>query len=296
MISSMTGFGNASKKGLEVSLKTWNAKYVDISLRLPWGMEKKEPQVRDWLLQNLKRGKVSLSVRCFSTHSQEKIPQLNFPFLRDYLHQIKSFAVKEKLVLKDAHLLQAVLQLAHGSISQSHQESLPREKDLWKELEPLIKEALEKCLRSRAEEGKLIQGKLTDYVQAIQTGLTQIAKWRPERDKQVRAQTIKKLRSLLGEEEIEIPGRVEQEIHILMERMSIEEEHVRLQKHVNYFSTSLLNPDSLEKGKKLTFICQEIGRELNTLGAKCAEIRMQREVINMKTQLEDIKEQVLNLL
>lgn len=292
MIKSMTGFGQASvNKGelnLMVEVKSLNSKFFDISLRLPRLFSEKELEVRNMVADKLERGKISLSVDMQQTGKVEIRQQYNEALFVAYYAELKKLADKTM-----AHY-DALFELALNSpdvITGGGKEELSPA--LWDMLQKLLAEALSKCDQFRITEGKALEDKLKLYIKGIEEGLKRTEELDPQRIERVRSRIKGNLVEFLGTEGIDM-NRLEQELIFYIEKLDIHEERVRLSTHLTYFLKLLAEPVS--NGKKLGFLAQEIGREINTIGSKANDAEIQKNVVMMKEELEKIKEQLGNVL
>lgn len=292
MIKSMTGFGQASLNREEVNLvveiKSLNSKFFDIGLRLPRLFSEKELEVRNMVAEKLERGKITLNIDMQQAGKVEVRQQYNEALFVAYYAELKKLADKTM-----AHY-DALFELALNSpdvITGGGKEELSPA--LWESLQKLIAEALVKCDQFRITEGKALEEKLAQYIKGIETGLKKTEELDPQRIERVRARIKGNLVEFLGTEGIDM-NRLEQELIFYIEKLDIHEERVRLSTHLNYFLKLLTEPQS--NGKKLGFLAQEIGREINTIGSKANDAEIQKYVVMMKEELEKIKEQLGNVL
>lgn len=291
MIKSMTGYGKShgqlTGKGLSLEVKTLNGKYLDIHLKIPTVYKTREQEIRGLLGQKLKRGKVELII---SINSQDETSNyaLNKGLMKKYYHELTDFA-REQGTTVSGDLIPAILRLP--DIVQQDEQTLEEEE--WQAVSAAIREAIEDCDNFRKEEGRHLEDDLKLHLQNISAHLAEI----PELDASRKENIKQKMRNAL-EKAREIaepdPNRFEQELLYYLEKLDINEELVRLEKHLSYFSETLEEPES--SGKKLGFIAQEIGREINTIGSKANDAPIQKIVVQMKDELEKIKEQIMNVL
>jgi uncharacterized protein (TIGR00255 family) len=292
MIKSMTGYGKSDYKDewlwVSVEVKSTNAKHADISLRLPKAFSEQEIAWRNLAIVFLERGKIALSVtyeRKDATSPQTHINQVLF---RDYYHVLKSLA--EEVGASSQALFQLAIQ-APEVITKSDQ-NVGYEND-QQVLEKAIRAALQQCDQSRQTEGAVLAKKLSGYLQVIRKGLEKVEKLDPDRRQAIREKLKTGVKTLITAHATD-ETRMEQELIYYLERLDITEEKVRLAHHLSYFEETMENFQAA--GKKLGFIAQEIGREINTIGAKANDAAIQKEVILMKDELEKIKEQLQNIL
>ena len=285
MIQSMTGFGKhvlqPPGKKITVEVKSLNSKNLDINARIPQAYREKELELRNTIAQKLNRGKIDFSLYIESS-GEEAFTQINQGVVREYMRQLGDIAPADT-----AHLLEMALRLP--DTFKTEREELDAQEFI------LIQEALAKALEAllifRAEEGKTLEEDFSQRIKTIQELLESIKLMDAERLGAVRQRLEKAVADL---SETADPNRFEQELIYYLEKYDITEEKVRLSKHLEYFLHTM---DSEEfNGKKLGFISQEIGREINTIGSKANDAAMQRIVVQMKDELEKIKEQMLNVL
>ncbi|HMJ70596.1 MAG TPA: YicC/YloC family endoribonuclease [Cyclobacteriaceae bacterium] len=292
MIKSMTGFGQASlnkdELNLVVEVKSLNSKFFDLSLRLPRLFAEKELEVRNMVSDKLERGKITLNIDLQQAGKAEVRQQYNEALFVAYYTELKKLA--DKTMASYDGLFELALNSPDVIVGGGKEELSPA---LWESLQKLIAEALVKCEQFRVTEGKALEEKLVLYIKAIEAGLTRTEELDPQRIERVRARIKGNLKEFLGNEGIDM-NRLEQELIFYIEKLDIHEERVRLSTHLNYFLKLLVEPQS--NGKKLGFLAQEIGREINTIGSKANDAEMQRSVVMMKEELEKIKEQLGNVL
>ncbi len=285
---SMTGFGKAilqlPAKKITIEVKSLNSKQIDLNVRLPQLFKEKEPVIRQKLAEDCSRGKIDLNFYCEVTGA-EKAPKLNAPLIGSYVLQMKSI-MKEVEVQGD--ILSAVMRLPDVTMS-AEDEVDPEE---WKQIEGTLHEAVQKLNDFRADEGDKLRHDLQFRISNIRDGLEGIAPYEKERVDRVRERLQRGLNEL--KEKGVDENRFEQELIYYLEKLDVTEEKVRLRSHLDYFE-KLMNQGG-PIGKKLGFISQEMGREINTLGSKANHAEIQKLVVEMKDELEKIKEQVLNIL
>lgn len=292
MLKSMTGFGqtSASLGSLSVSIevKSLNSKFFDLNLRLPKRYAEKELEVRNLLTEKLERGKVSFSIDAHNSGKTDVSGRYNEELFVAYYEQLKKLATKvgaETGSLFSLALNSPEVQVANNSEDLSADE--------WTKLLGALKEALAKCEQFRLAEGKVLEQKLVGYIESIRTGLLEVEKLDPKRVDRVRARIKGSVTDFFGSEGFDA-NRLEQEIIFYIEKLDIHEERVRLKTHLDYFLQVMAEKQS--NGKKLGFIAQEIGREINTIGSKANDADIQKHVVVMKEELEKIKEQLNNVL
>ncbi len=288
----MTGFGqavfNSGEGSLSVEIKSLNSKFFDLSLRLPKKYSEKELELRNLIAEKLERGKVSLSIDFQSGLKQEIRQQYNEALFTSYFQELKKLA--DKVNAGYESLFQLALNSPDVIQSNGKEELDPAE---WTQVHTLLKEAINKCEHFRAEEGKSLEVKLNGYLETIRLELLEVEKIDPTRIEKIRSRIKGNISEFFGNEGFD-SNRLEQEIIFYIEKLDIHEERVRLKTHLDYFLKVMNEKQS--NGKKLGFIAQEIGREINTIGSKANDADMQKHVVMMKEELEKIKEQLNNVL
>jgi uncharacterized protein (TIGR00255 family) len=286
----MTGFGKASaafaNKKITAEIRSLNSKQFDLSIKLPSLYRDKELIMRNVLSEKLGRGKVDLSIYT-ETPDGEKRVTINQSLALSYLAEIKQLADAGALH-SDNNFLSVLLGMP--DVLQSDRAELTEEE--WKALEQVVKEAAEALLDFRRDEGKRLADDIESRINLIEGYRVEVEAHLEERLKSVRDRIEKNVHEMLSEEQVD-KNRLEQEIVYYLEKLDITEEHIRLKGHCAYFIETMKAPDF--PGKKLGFISQEIGREINTMGAKANHVAIQKLVVQMKDELEKIKEQLLNI-
>lgn len=294
MILSMTGVGKTivrhEGKSITIFIKTLNSKQIDISTRLPHLYREKDLEVRSLATDYLTRGKVEISISLDeSSAGLSGVQSINAEALQHYIKQMQSAL---NGVLPSFEYTESLLRLPGVLMSGDNlQQDLGDEE--WAVVRAGIVEALEAVVAFRRQEGEMLQGVLSQRIATIRALLTEVDIPEAERIAQIRQRLEDGLKKL----DIEgyDKGRLEQEMIYYIERLDINEEKDRLRHHLGYFEQELARSDA-QQGKTLGFIAQEIGREINTLGSKSNNAEMQQIVVKMKDELEQIKEQSLNVL
>jgi len=285
MIQSMTGFGKAVRqlpnKKITIEIKSLNSKSLDLNARIPSAYREKELQIRNMLANTLERGKVDFSLY-IELSGEETSSQLNVPVVEEYIKQLRLIVNGDR-----TELLKMAIRMPDAL--KTEREEIDEEE--FHQITAAIKEALNEISRYRSDEGETLKKDFKLRVQNIADLLQKIIAMDPERMQGVK-ERLRKAVSDLKEQVDE--NRFEQELIYYLEKYDITEEKVRLENHLNYFTEALNSPDS--NGKKLGFITQELGREINTIGSKSNFAAMQQLVVQMKDELEKIKEQLLNVL
>jgi uncharacterized protein (TIGR00255 family) len=293
MIKSMTGFGqatiNTGDVNITVEVKSLNSKFLDLNLRLAKQFSEKELELRNLIAEKLERGKVSLSIDYQKTGRIEIRQSYNEALFVAYYNEIKKLAEKVSAPSND-YIFELALNSPEVIQGNSKEELDPAE---WERVNRLIQEAIQKCEQFRAAEGKVLEEKMSSYIHSIENGLKEVEILDPKRVEKVRSKIKGDITEFFGSEGFD-PNRLEQEIIFYIEKLDIHEERVRLKSHLDYFLKVLADKQS--NGKKLGFIAQEIGREINTIGSKANDAEMQKQVVLMKEELEKVKEQLNNVL
>ena len=290
MIQSMTGFGKAtaelSNKKITVEVKSLNSKQLDLSVRIPSVYKEQELNVRSLIARRLERGKVDFAIYVENT-SKETTSQINQNVLESYYNQIKNSS--EKLGIEvPADWFQVLLRLP----DVLKYEAQDADEEEWKVVADTINTALYQLVEFRKQEGKMLEDLFVQKVNNISTLMTDIEPFEGERVEKVKTRITEALEKIQNFDYDK--NRFEQEMIYYIEKLDINEEKARLRNHLKYFLETL--NDTSGQGKKLGFITQEMGREINTTGSKANHVQMQQIVVQMKDELEQIKEQVLNVL
>ncbi|NND77721.1 MAG: YicC family protein [Flavobacteriales bacterium] len=289
MILSMTGYGRAEgsfeEKKLIVELRSLNSKQLDVYFKIPSEYKEKEIGLRGFLNKEVRRGKVECVVT--STGGINKKGALNKTMAKLYYDEIKD--LESELGFHTQDYISVLVRMP--DVMQSELTEISQEE--WDLLQNLVEKAAKNLTSFRADEGKKLENDLKGSVQNITDLLEEILPLAESRVEHVRNKIRTALEGNIDKENVD-ETRFEQELIYYLEKLDINEEVVRLRTHLNYFNETLDDGDS--NGKKLGFISQELGREINTLGAKSYNADMQKVVVQMKDQLEKIKEQVLNVL
>ncbi len=289
----MTGFGQStSSRGdisISVEVKSLNSKFLDLTIRLPKAFTDKELELRNLLTERLERGKVSLSIDYISTAKTEIRQIYNQELFVAYYNELKRLADR---VVAPSHDALFSLALNSPEVIQSNgkEEFDPAE---WSQVTSVMEQAIKEFDKFRTTEGKALEQRFRQYIASIRDGLASVEVLDPRRIERTRARIKGNVTEFFGNEGFDA-NRLEQEIIFYIEKLDIHEERVRLKTHLDYFLEVL--SDRQSNGKKLAFIAQEIGREINTIGSKANDAEMQKCVVLMKEELEKIKEQLNNVL
>lgn len=291
MLKSMTGFGRAEQtvgdKTFLVDIKSLNGKQFELSLKLPAFLKPFEFDIRTLLSKKLGRGTIDCLISLKESGAAKPV-SINTDLAKAYYQPIAELS--KALNLDPSNILSTLLKLPEV-ITPTGETLTPSE---WEALSKVIEAAVEDLNRHRLEEGKVLESDLNLRINNISKQQEIIAELEPLRKQKIKEGLVKVLEEHVGKENYD-PNRMEQELIYYIEKIDLTEEQVRLRNHCEYFITLLAEPNA-EKGKKLSFILQEIGREINTTGAKAYDSSIQKSVVMMKDELEKAKEQVLNVL
>jgi uncharacterized protein (TIGR00255 family) len=291
MLKSMTGFGRAERnvgdKTFLIDIKSLNGKQFDCSLKMPAFLKPFEFDIRKRLSEKLQRGTIDCTISLKQTGNAKPV-SINISLAKAYFQPISELS--KELGLDDAHILGNILKLPEVITPTS--DTLTDEE--WLVFKAILDEAADDLTGHRLEEGKVLEADLLNRISNIEKQEALIAELEPKRKLKIREGLVKLLEDNVGAEQYD-KNRLEQEIIFYIEKIDISEEQVRLKNHCSYFRTMLRDNDA-EIGKKLSFLLQEIGREINTTGAKAYDSTIQQSVVLMKDELEKAKEQVLNVL
>jgi uncharacterized protein (TIGR00255 family) len=291
MIKSMTGYGKSiaetANKKIIIEIKSFNSKQLDINTKLPWLFREKELEIRNLISQKLFRGKIDLNIY-LDILDDEFVPIINKSIVKSYYNQLKEIAGDLKISL-DEQVLTTIMRLP--DVLKNEKPDLADEE--WILSRHQITEAVSKLDLYRIEEGSSLETDIRTSMQRIISSLESIETFEAGRITKIREKLISTLEENVSTENMD-KNRFEQELIFYLEKFDINEEKVRLKKHCEYFLESMTTPSP--NGKILSFIAQEIGREINTIGSKANDASMQKYVVMMKDDLEKIKEQTLNVL
>ena len=285
MIYSMTGYGKSvlqlPSKKVTIELKSLNSKSLDLNARMPSIYREKELAIRKLIANKLVRGKIDFSIYVETT-AEDTSTQINTPVVKQYMQQLKNVVDGNDIeLLKMAVRFPDALNTVREEIDENE----------WQLIETEIQAAVNDLINHRLNEGKVLELDFNMRVKSIDDLLEQVITMDPERVEGVRERLLKGVEELKEKYD---ENRFEQELVYYIEKFDITEEKVRLKNHLNYFLETINSEDS--NGKKLGFISQEMGREINTIGSKSNHSPMQQLVVQMKDELEKIKEQLLNVL
>lgn len=287
----MTGFGLAStdyeSAKFVVEIKSLNSKFMELALKVPKVFSDKELFLRNLCNKEVERGKVSVNITVERNKDQQKGATINTTLLNNYYQQLLD--INNHLGADTTNLLQTALTFPEV-ISYPEEEANEKE---WQVLQETFSNALKNFNQFRENEGKSQKADLELRIKNIMAFFAQIETLAPLRVPQIKVRLTQLLEETVGKPHID-QNRLEQELIYYIDKLDITEEQIRLKSHCEYFLDTLNNNDG--NGKKLTFISQEIGREINTMGAKANDAQIQQLVVGMKEELEKIKEQLLNVL
>lgn len=291
MLYSMTGFGKAEKnyhnKKISVEIRSLNSKHCDINVKIPYHLREKELEIRKIISNQLQRGKIN----CFlmqEISDEEKASLINDKVVKNYVKQIRE--ITEEMHLEfGQELFRAALQMPEAL--EKHEEELDEKE--WKIIYQTLMEAIEDLNVFRNQEGEAMKNDFRNRIDVMSGLLKEIAPYETDRINKVKEKLSDKFKEIQGDYDIDA-YRFEQEVVYFLDKMDITEEKVRLENHFQYFLEMLDQPQSA--GKKLGFIAQEMGREINTIGSKANDMNIQKIVVQLKDELEKIKEQLMNVL
>ncbi|WP_312751007.1 YicC/YloC family endoribonuclease [Epilithonimonas hominis] len=285
MILSMTGFGRAETvyqgTKITVDIKSLNSKNFDLNVKVPLRYKEKEFDIRKLLNDKILRGKVDCYINCESLEDSNEVT-INQDIVKNYIEQLRSVAsdAPEFEYLKMAVRMPDVLSTKSSEL----------EDDEWKALLEVVQESVDRFIEFRQTEGNQLAEEIEKIVQNIEYNLSEVAQYEEERIQPIKDRYLSALKNFENVDET----RYYQEMVYFVEKLDISEEKVRLFQHIKYYLEVMKNEDF--NGKKLGFIAQEMGREINTLGSKANHSEIQKLVVEMKDDLEKIKEQTLNVL
>jgi uncharacterized protein (TIGR00255 family) len=291
MVQSMTGFGKATGefngRKIVVEIKSLNSKQLDISTRIAGLYREKDIEIRNEVSQQLERGKIDLALYIENT-GKESITQINQTIVESYYNQIKAIADNTGIDIP-SNWFEILMRLPDVLKT----ESVELDEDEWQEVKKILSAAIEQIIIFRKQEGKSLEQVFRTKIANIDRLLLDIVPFESERIDKIRTKLEDNLQNIADKFDYD-QNRLEQELIYYIEKLDVNEEKIRLKTHLDYFIETMEKENA--PGKKLGFITQEIGREINTLGSKSNHGEMQKIVVLMKDELEQIKEQVLNVL
>ncbi len=292
MLKSMTGFGKAvnqfENKKITVEIKSLNSKQADIIAKIPSLYKEKEMELRNMLTKALNRGKIELSV-WIDQNNLEKNIKLNKVVIKNYYQQLIEVTESLNRNVDNEQILEIIMRLP--DVMKTEVKELDEKE--WLIIKQTVIDAISEIEKFRAQEGNVLELDFGQRIKQIQSLLVQIEPFAESRIEKVKERIKQNFKENLKEVDAD-NNRFEQELIYYLEKLDITEEKVRLSNHCSYFIETMNEDDS--QGKKLGFIAQEIGREVNTIGSKANHADIQKIVVQMKDELEKIKEQVLNVL
>lgn len=290
-MKSMTGFGKAESVNdqhkIIIEIRTLNSKQADVLMKIPVAFKDRELEIRNELISQLQRGKIELYITMEDT-IEEMPTQFNETAIRDYYHQLSLIASRNHIPLPD-DILNSIVRLP-DVLKLQRQEP---DEHLWQILFEGIRQALKQVNDFRHQEGIALMEDISNRILLIESYIADVEKFESLRLEIIKNRLRQNLIEYVGENTID-QNRFEQELIYYIEKIDINEEKVRLRNHCAFFIQTMNEGDGI--GKKLGFIAQEIGREINTIGSKANHADMQQIVIQMKDELEKVKEQLLNVL
>ena len=292
MITSMTGFGRgeSSSNGYQVTveIKTLNSRYLDISVRMPQSIQDKEIKLKECVQKNLSRGKVNLNINVERTKSAGPDIKLNEELVKSYssiLRNLRSAGnIDEPVTVGDL--------LQFNDIFETRKEDEQEVRIIWECTENALETALDNLNTMRRNEGRELKDDLSNLVTGIISQLDEVIVLSDKRAPEIREKLKTRIQKMITEEQID-PDRMEMEIALLVDKMDINEEVVRLQSHLKFFLDALEAEEPV--GRRLNFLCQEINRELNTIGSKANDSTVAHHIVLGKEKLEQVREQVQNI-
>jgi uncharacterized protein (TIGR00255 family) len=291
MLLSMTGYGRAALTEGDttfiVEIRSLNSKYTDIRSKVPSYLREKEVTIRKIVTDAAHRGKFEMTIEIQSDDGQGEFG-LNRGLFRRYHRELSELS--SELGMSQADMLSAIIRLPNVVMTEA--DSISDEQ--WELLQRCLRAALDRLYAFRLQEGEATERDLRERIHSIQQLQAQIPPFETERTVQVRERMQRQLDEFMGKDNVD-KNRYEQEVLFYLEKMAINEEMMRLEQHCRYFLEAL-DEEKDVKGRKLNFISQEIGREINTLGSKAYSADIQRLVVGMKDELEKIKEQIANVV
>lgn len=289
MLLSMTGYGRVSlpynEKVITVEIRSLNSKFTDAKLKMPQSYREKETDLRRIIMERVERGKIEMSLE-IKSHEGDDAFSLNVPLFKRYYRELTRLG--QELGMDTGDIMQTILRLPNVVATES--DSIDELE--WEAVQQTLDQAIQQFDQFRMAEGQAMEVDLRTRVELIMSALTQVNPHEEDRVTRLRQRLYQNLEEYLGKDKID-ESRFEQEILFYLEKFDITEEKVRLEQHCKYFLKEL-DEKVMSKGRKLSFISQEMGREINTLGAKAYSSNIQRLVVAMKDELEKIKEQVAN--
>jgi uncharacterized protein (TIGR00255 family) len=293
MLQSMTGFGSAQLETehyrVTIEVRTLNSKSLDLVLKQPKLLSDSEQEIRQMITRSLNRGRVAVNIDAQPKGQVRARTRIDQELLAYYHGLLSQAAARVDAPAND--LFRVALTMPEV---MQHDQATDEESTLsWEQIAPALQQALEQVQHFRSDEGRALTEEIMSYIERIRLLLAEIDRHDPSRMENVRNRIKGHVLEYSNSEHFD-PNRFEQEMIYYLEKLDISEEKVRLLNHLHYFTETVYSMEA--PGKKLGFIAQEIGREINTIGSKANDSMVQRQVVEMKEELEKIKEQVLNIL
>lgn len=292
MLRSMTGYGRSEKtigeKHLMVEIRSLNGKQIDLLLKIPPPLKPYEFDIRNIINEQLLRGSIECTIT-LKLNGTAKPSSINMDLVTAYYHQLKALA--HQLEADHDQLLSSILRLP--DVVATSTEVVSEEE--WHAIKKVLDEAIHMLNKHRMDEGEALEHELLLRISNIESLQTKVLALDPQRKVKIRENLLKLLQEHVAKEVGVDMNRFEQELIYYIEKIDLTEEQVRLSNHCQYFR-SLLAEKDINKGRKLSFLLQEIGREINTTGSKAYDADIQKLVVEMKDELEKAKEQILNVL
>ncbi|MBR6279606.1 MAG: YicC family protein [Bacteroidales bacterium] len=293
MMKSMTGYGKAALclngKNFETEIRSLNGKTLDLSTKLPSNYKDKELEIRSLISSRMERGKVDFSLTFTIDDVSDEIVKINEPLLKAYYNKVVSISNSLGVEPDKNMILTSLLRVP--DVQRLEPEKTSEEE--WQKISGMINTAIDELDKFRIQEGKTLRDDFLKRVNLILSYLDKVEPLEKNRINIIKERILQRFEELKTTIEVD-KNRLEQELIYYIEKLDITEEKVRLRNHCKYFVETIDSEDST--GKKLGFIAQEMGREINTLGSKANDAEIQKLVVMMKDELEKIKEQVLNIL
>jgi uncharacterized protein (TIGR00255 family) len=294
MLQSMTGFGAVSleteKLSISAEVKTLNSKFSDIYCRLPRSFSNREIEIRTILQKELERGKIELNLNIVQKDGESAGTTINRALVKAYFQDLMKTAEELQFEAKPTEVLRMATMMPNAYNTNAL--AMEEVEEEWRLVLGVVMEAIDKCKEFRKQEGATTSMKFEEYINVIEGLLEEVIAQDPKRIPVVRERLGRAVAEFSANENFD-KNRFEQELIYYVEKFDISEEKVRLKNHIEYFRKEL---QVASNGKKLNFIAQELGREINTIGSKANDAIIQRLVVQMKDELEKIKEQTMNIL
>lgn len=292
MIRSMTGFGSGmystEEREYTIEIKSVNHKYTDINVRLPYVLSFLEEKIKKEVSQNVARGKIDINVTFVNNSNLGKKISINKPLAKEYIEELRKIK-EENNIIDDISIMKIAKLPDILNITQDNNEEV-----LWEELNKALQEAIKNLLEGKEVEGKKLSEDMLQRLENINNHILEISQYSTGLIEQYVVKLKDRIKEIMQTDLID-EARISQEVVLYADKTSIEEEITRLKSHITQFR-ELLQSESVKKtGKRLDFIIQEMNREINTIGSKSNCLEITNLVIELKTELEDVREQVQNI-